>query len=70
MPRKKLRNASRASAIRSADPLVDAGIVLTAEQRESLRIDVEAVRRNIACIEALDIDLAGPAITFLRPADR
>lgn len=44
--------------------LEDLGLELTPARLESIRADIEVVRRNIARIEALDAGSEGPAITF------
>lgn len=45
-----------------------AGLELTSQRLESLRADIEAVRRNAARLEALELGSEDPAITFPLPS--
>lgn len=49
------------------ETLQAAGLELTPQRLESLRADIEAVRRNVARLEALELGSEDPAITFPLP---
>lgn len=70
MKPEKARQARHAGSTEDRKLLDGLGIGLTAGQCLSLRPDVEAVRRNIERIDAVDIGPAEPAITLLSPARR
>ncbi|MDT3677658.1 MAG: hypothetical protein ROZ64_02325 [Burkholderiaceae bacterium] len=54
-------------ASRQLEMLESVGLELTPQRLESIRGDLEAVRRNVERLESLDFGFEDPAITFADP---